>query len=88
MRSVSSAMAMNSVGVIVAAHRMVPARQRLEADDLAGCDRGLRLVVDLELVVLDRLLELLGEDAALAQRSRPFPAVKKQARARPCSLAR
>ena len=42
-RSVSSAIGMNCGGTI-AAGRMVPARQRFEADDLAA-DRGLRLVV-------------------------------------------
>ena len=47
---------------------MVPAHQRLEADDLAGRDRRLRLVEDLELVVLDRLRQLLRQDAPLAHR--------------------
>ena len=48
--------------------RVLPAGQRLEADDLAGRDRSLRLVVDLQLVVLDRLGELLRKNAALADR--------------------
>ena len=52
----------------VAVRRVVPARERLEADDLAGRDRGLRLIVDFQLVVLDRLAQLLRQDAALAHR--------------------
>ena len=47
---------------------MVPARERLEADDLAGRDRSLRLVVDFKLVVLERLRQLLRQDAPLADR--------------------
>ena len=52
----------------VAVRRMVPARQRLEADDLAGRDRSLRLVEHLQLVVLERLRQLLRQDAPLAHR--------------------
>src|SRR5438046_966280 len=53
-----------------AAQRMHPARQRLEAGDLAGGNRGtgggLRLVVQRQLAVLDRDRKILVQHAAVA----------------------
>src|SRR5215211_2947462 len=50
----------------VAAARMMPAQERLEADDLAA-DQGLRLVVQRELAVLDRRSQVVLEGAPLPQ---------------------
>jgi len=49
-----------------AAHRMMPARQRLEPDDLA-VDTRLRLIVDHDLVALDGRAQVVQHRAALAQ---------------------
>ena len=45
---------------------MLPARQRLEADDLA-VDAGLRLIIDHQLALLDGGAKIVQERAALAQ---------------------
>src|SRR5215471_8780562 len=50
----------------LAARRMLPARQRLEADDLA-VDARLRLVIGDELAALDRAAQILEQRAAFAQ---------------------
>src|SRR5215472_4643296 len=50
----------------LAARRMLPARQRLEADDLA-IDARLRLVIGDELAALDRAAQILKQRAAFAQ---------------------
>ena len=44
--------------------RVVPAHERLDADDAAGHDVGLGLVVQLELLVLERGAQLAGEREA------------------------
>ena len=62
----SSASGMKVPGEISAAGRMLPAHQRLEADDLAA-DARLRLVVQGELVALDRRAQILLQRAPLAQ---------------------
>ena len=53
-----------------AAHRMLPPRQRLEADDLAGGDAGsrgrLRLIMQREFAVLDRKRKVLVQHPAVA----------------------
>jgi len=49
-----------------AALRMVPSRQRFDADDPAGHHLDLRLVVDFELVPVERSAQLVGQRDALA----------------------
>ena len=51
-----------------AALGVAPAQQHLVAADLAGRDRGLHLVVQLELTALDRMAQVVGEAAAVARR--------------------
>ena len=53
-------------GAISAALRMLPAHQRLEADDLA-VDARLRLIVQGQFAVLDRRSQFLLQHAPLAQ---------------------
>ena len=69
-RPLSSASGMKSPGGHEAAHRMQPARQRLEADHLALGDRRarrcLRLVVQRQFAVPDREREVLMQHAAVA----------------------
>jgi hypothetical protein len=50
----------------LAALRMLPARQRLEADD-GAVDAALRLVIGDELAALDRAAQILQQRAPLAQ---------------------
>ena len=50
-----------------AAGRMVPADQRLQPDDRSGFRSDLRLIVQLELVALDRVAQILGDRHALAR---------------------
>ena len=52
------------VGADQAVARVVPAHERLDADDAAADDVGLRLVVQLELAALDRRAQLAGERQA------------------------
>ena len=66
MRPLSSAIGMNVAGRDHAAGRVMPAHQRLEADDLAA-DPGLRLIVEHELAVRNGRAQLLLERAPLAQ---------------------
>ena len=49
------------VGADEPAPRVVPAHERLDAGDETGADRGLRLVVDDELALLERAAQLAGE---------------------------
>ena len=62
----SSASGIKVPGAIDAALRMLPANQRLEAEDLAA-DACLRLIVQGQLVVLDRRSQSLLQHAPLAQ---------------------
>ena len=62
----SSASGMKVPGGTDAALRMPPAHQRLEADDLA-VDARLRLIVQRQLVALDRRSQFLLQRAPLAQ---------------------
>ena len=65
-RPLSSASGMKVPGGIDAALRMLPAHQRLEADDLAA-DARLRLIVQGQFVALDRRSQFLLQHAPLAQ---------------------
>ena len=75
----SSATGMKRSGSINPAQRMVPARQHLKADDLAGSEIHLRLEIGHELAVLetvaDALLDLAMDDQralhALVEPDRP-----------------
>ena len=63
---VCSAIGMKVSGHAQAVARMVPAQQRLGADDLAGHEAQLRLIGEHELAALDRFGQrLLGVDLAL-----------------------
>ena len=62
----SSAIGMKIDGEIVAADRMVPAQQRLEADDLAAVDLRLRLIDQTQLVVRDGMPQVVLDAAAFA----------------------
>ncbi len=67
MRPHSSAIGMNSHGRDDSARRMLPARQRLGADQLVAVRAHLRLVGEEELVVVDRVAEVgfqLARDTA------------------------
>ena len=55
---VSSAIGMNSVGCQQPAVGVSPAQQRLEPDELLGHELDQRLVVQLELVALDRVAQV------------------------------
>ena len=53
-RPVCSAIGTNSLGPTMPNSRVIPARERLDADDPARAQVGLRLVVELDLALVDR----------------------------------
>ena len=64
MRFDSSAMGMNSAGLTIAALRMLPAHQRLEADHHVVLEANNRLIMEIERIARQCLSQVFHQDAA------------------------